>query len=194
MKQIIIGISGASGAVYGVRLLELLAHTPGVNTHCVLTPAAEKTLKHELDMDAAQVRALAGHAHDARDIGASIASGSFGADAMIIAPCSMHTLAAVAHSLSSNLLLRAADVMLKERKKLILAARETPLHAGHIRAMLAVTEMGGIIAPPVPAFYAKPATLDDMVDHTAMRLLGLAGITLEGAVKWQGLDHKGAAA
>lgn len=192
-KKIIIGISGASGAVYGVRALEMLAHTPGVDTHCVITRAAEKTLDHELGMTAADVRRLADHAYAAGDVGAAIASGSFGADAMLVAPCSMHTLSAVAYSLADNLLLRAADVMLKERKKLVLATRETPLHEGHIRAMLAVTRMGGVIAPPAPAFYARPQSLDEMIDHTVMRLLGLVGMEQEKAVRWQGLQNRGAA-
>ncbi|MFP5486464.1 MAG: UbiX family flavin prenyltransferase, partial [Gammaproteobacteria bacterium] len=161
-RRIIVAISGASGAVYGVRLLQVLQTCAGVESHLVVSDAGWRTLRHELDMDPASVEALAHTVHDARNVGASIASGSFQCAGMVIAPCSMRTLAAVAHGLSDSLLTRAADVVLKERRRLVLMVRETPLHLGHLRNMVSVTEMGAIVCPPVPAFYLHPRSVDDI--------------------------------
>ncbi|CCF20726.1 Phenolic acid decarboxylase subunit B [Pseudorhizobium banfieldiae] len=170
--RIVIGISGASGAFIPLRILRLLAETGSVESHVVISSAAEETLLHEAGADALdQIRQLAGRLYRRDDIGAAIASGSFHTDGMIIAPCSMRTLAAIATGVSDNLLLRAADVHLKERRKLVLLARETPLHLGHLRNMCAVTEMGGVIMPPVPAFYHRPITVDEIVDHVAARAI-----------------------
>ena len=168
--RVVVGISGASGALIPLGIMRLLAETGTVETHVVVSPSAERTVAHEVGADGMeQVRRTAHRIYRHDDIGAAIASGSFRTDGMIIAPCSMRTLAAVSAGTSDNLLLRAADVHLKERRKLILLARETPLHLGHLRNMCAVTEMGGIIMPPVPAFYHRPRTVDDIVDHLAAR-------------------------
>lgn len=172
-QRLIVAITGATGAVYGVRLLQVLRGVPGVETHLLISPAGVMNLQHELDMSRAQVEALAGVVHNVRDVGATIASGSFRAHAMIVAPCSMRTLAAIAHGLSDNLITRAADVTLKERRRLVLMVRETPLNLAHLRNMTAVTEMGGIVFPPVPGFYQKPQTIAELVDHTVGRVLEL---------------------
>ena len=186
-RRIVVGISGASGAVYGVRLLQALRDMGGIESHVVVSASGELTLRHELGLGLAQVHALADVAHDIGSVGAPIASGSFGAQAMVVAPCSMHTLAAVAHGLADNLLTRAADVMLKERRPLVLLARETPLHLGHLRNMVAVTEMGAIVCPPVPAFYQRPQSVQDIVRHSVARALDLLGIDNDLAPRWQGL-------
>ncbi|MCS6764968.1 MAG: UbiX family flavin prenyltransferase [Candidatus Protistobacter heckmanni] len=187
-RRLIVAITGASGAVYGVRLLERLRAAPGWETHLVLSGSGAFTAMHELDMKRADIEALADVTHNAKDIGASISSGSFRTAGMVIAPCSMKTLAAIAHGLADNLVSRAADVVLKERRKLVLLARETPLNLVHLRNMTAVTEMGAIVCPPVPAFYARPRSLDDMVDHTVGRLLDLFDIEHENLVRrWEGL-------
>ena len=186
-RRVIVAISGASGAVYGVRLLQVLQTCAGVESHLVVSDAGWRTLRHELDMDAASVEALTHTVHDARNVGASIASGSFQCAGMVIAPCSMRTLAAVAHGLSDSLLTRAADVVLKERRRLVLMVRETPLNLAHLRNMTAVTEMGGIVFPPLPAFYNKPATIDELVDDTVERVLALAGIDRAAPKQWAGL-------
>ena len=168
--RVVVGISGASGALIPLRILSLLAEIGMVESHVVISSAAEETLLHEAGADALdRVRQLSGRLYQRKDIGAAIASGSFHTDGMIIAPCSMRTLAAIATGVSDNLLLRAADVHLKERRKLVLLTRETPLHLGHLRNMCAVTEMGGVIMPPVPAFYHRPTTVDEIVDHLAAR-------------------------
>lgn len=170
-RRVVVGVSGASGAVIAVRIVDLLA-TLGVAIDLVISSAAERTLAHEVDAGAAdRLRARAAVAHGIDDIGATIASGSYPVAGMIVAPCSMRTLAAIAHSLSDNLLVRAADVQLKERRPLILLARETPLHLGHLRAMTAVTEMGAVIMPPVPAFYRRPDSVAAIVDHIARRAI-----------------------
>ena len=187
-RRIIVAISGASGAVYGVRLLEVLQTCAGVESHLVVSDAGWRTLRHELDMDAASVEALAHTVHDARNVGASIASGSFQCAGMVIAPCSMRTLAAVAHGLSDSLLTRAADVVLKERRRLVLMVRETPLHLAHLRNMVAVTEMGGIVCPPLPAFYLRPQTVEDVVNHSVARVLDLIDVDHQLAPRWQGLE------
>lgn len=171
--RLIVAITGASGAVYGVRMLRALRELPGVESHLVLSPAGGITAMQELGMGRGEIEALAHVVHGYRDIGASVASGSFACRGMAIAPCSMKTLASVAHGLADNLVSRAADVMLKERRRLVLMARETPLNLAHLRNMTAVTEMGGIVCPPVPAFYSRPSSLDEMVDHTVARVLDL---------------------
>ena len=180
-------ISGASGAVYGVRLLQVLAELGHVQTHLTVSEAGFLNLQQELDLGRADVEALAAVVHPVRDVGAAIASGSFQCDGMVVAPCSMRTLAAVAHGLSDNLITRAADVMLKERRRLILMVRETPLNLAHLRNMTSVTEMGGIIFPPVPGFYHRPQTLADMIDHTVSRVLDLLGLPQVNAPRWNGL-------
>jgi 4-hydroxy-3-polyprenylbenzoate decarboxylase len=186
-RRIIVAITGATGAVYGVRLLQRLSATPGVETHLVISDAAALTLHQEVGMQKRDVEALAHVVHKNREIGASVASGSFHTDGMVIAPCSMKTLAAVAHGLSDNLIARAADVVLKERRRLILMVRETPFNLAHLRNMTSVTEMGGIVFPPVPGFYQRPATIDDMVDHTVARVLDLLGIEHALAPEWPGM-------
>lgn len=186
-KRIIVAISGASGAVYGVRLLQVLGALDHVQTHLTVSAAGLLNLHHELDMSRAQVEALAHVVHPVHDVGAAIASGSFQCDGMVVAPCSMRTLAAVAHGLSDNLMTRAADVMLKERRRLILMVRETPLNLAHLRNMTSVTEMGGIIFPPLPSFYHRPQTLADMIDHTVSRIVDLLGLPQTLAPRWNGL-------
>ena len=187
-KRIVVAISGASGAVYGVRLLQSLRKLADVQTHLVVSDAGWLNVQQELDMPRAEVEALAEVVYPVRDIGSAIASGSFRCDGMVIAPCSMRTLAAVAHGLSDNLITRAADVMLKERRRLILMVRETPLNLAHLRNMTSVTEMGGIIFPPVPGFYHRPQTIDDMIDHTVSRVLDLLDLPQADATRWTGLD------
>ena len=189
-QRIIVGISGASGAIYGVRLLQALRTLPGIETHAVISDAGWLNITHELGLERTHAPALADVVHSIDHIGASIASGSFRASGMVVAPCSMRTLAAIAHGLADNLLTRAADVMLKERRRLILLARETPLHLVHLRNMTTVTEMGAIVCPPVPAFYQKPQTVDDIVQHSIARVLDLLGLEQMLAAPWMGL-HSG---
>jgi len=191
---LIIAITGATGAVYGVRLLEVLRDAPGMQTHLMLSEAGALNLHHELEMSRKQVGALADVVHNVRDIGASIASGSFQSEGMIIAPCSMKTLAAVAHGLSDNLITRAADVVLKERRRLLLMVRETPFNLAHLRNMTAVTEMGGIIFPPLPGFYQRPQSIAEMVDHTVGRVLDLFAIPHALTPRWNGLKASNASA
>jgi 4-hydroxy-3-polyprenylbenzoate decarboxylase len=183
-SRLIVGISGASGIVYGVRLLEALQALP-VETHLVMTRTAEVTLAHETDLKASDVRRLADVAYRIDDLAAAISSGSYRTIGMIVAPCSMRSLSEIAHGITSNLLTRAADVVLKERHKLVLVARETPLHAIHLRNMTTLAEMGAIIAPPVPAFYGRPKTLDDVIDHTVGRLLDLFGLDTGKVRRWK---------
>ncbi|KUO57931.1 MAG: hypothetical protein APF80_10110 [Alphaproteobacteria bacterium BRH_c36] len=186
--RLVIGMSGASGAVLGLRCLELVSELEQVECHLVVTPAAARTLTTELDGDAhSRAISLADVVHPCGDVGAAIASGSFRCHGMIVAPCSMRTLSAIAYSLSDNLLTRTADVMLKERRRLVLIGRETPLHAGHLEAMLKVTNHGAIILPPVPAFYTRPASLDEVVTQIAAHALELAGVEMSGVlVRWDG--------
>lgn len=186
-RRIIVGISGASGAVYGVRLLQVLQACTGIESHLVVSDAGWRTLRHELAMDVASVEALANAVHDARNVGATIASGSFQCAGMVVAPCSMRTLAAVAHGLSDSLLTRAADVVLKERRRLVLMVRETPLHLMHLRNMVSVTEMGAIVCPPVPAFYLHPQSVADIVDASVARVLDLLGVAHPLNQRWEGL-------
>ena len=184
-KRIIVGISGASGIIYGVRALQLLRDL-GVETHLVMSKSAELTLHHELDMSTAEVKALASEVHAIKNVGASIASGSFITAGMLIAPCSIRTMSEIATGVTSTLLTRAADVVLKERRRLVLMVRETPLHTGHLRTMTQLSEMGAVIAPPVPAFYARPESLDDMVTQGVGRVLDLFDLPVRQVVRWQG--------
>ncbi len=182
-RRMIIGISGATGVVYGVRLLQVLRQQ-GIETHLVVTKAGEMTRAYETDLSVQQLRDLADVWYPFNDVGAAIASGSFRTMGMIIAPCSIRTMSEIAQSITSNLLTRAADVVLKERRRLVLMLRETPLTAGHLKNMLAVTESGGIIAPPVPAFYIRPQTVEDLIDHAVGRVLDLFDIEMEGVQRW----------
>ena len=186
-KRLIVGITGATGAVYGVRMLEALKTAAGWESHVVLSDAGALNLWHELKMKRKDLEGLADAAHHPKDIAATIASGSYLTEGMVIAPCSMKTLAAVAHAHADDLVSRAADVVLKERRRLVLLPRETPLNLAHLRNMAAVTEMGGIIFPPVPAFYALPKSLDDLVAHTVARVLDLFGIHSAKLARWQGM-------
>ena len=186
-RRIIVAISGASGAVYGARLLQVLQPMAGIESHLVVSDAGWRNLEHELDMDRAAIEALADQVHDVRNVGAAIASGSFQCAGMVIAPCSMRTLAAVAHGLSDNLLTRAADVVLKERRRLVMLVRESPLHLTHLRNMVAVTEMGAIVCPPLPAFYLRPQSVGDIVDYSVARALDLLDVPHELAPRWEGL-------
>ncbi len=185
-RRVVIGITGATGALYGVRLLERVK-AAGCETHLVASPAGVLNVHHELGLDRKDLEALAHTAYSPADVGAAIASGSFATDAMVVAPCSMKTLAAVAHGLSDNLLSRAADVTLKERRRLVLMVRETPFNLAHLRNMTAVTEMGAVVFPPLPAFYHRPATIDDLVNDTVERVLGLLGVSDAHPKAWAGL-------
>jgi 4-hydroxy-3-polyprenylbenzoate decarboxylase len=184
--RLIVGMSGATGQIYGIRLLEVLKNDPRVETHLIMSEWSEKTIGMETDWHADDVRALADKNHDLEDLGATVSSGSFHRDAMVVIPCSIKSLSAIAYSLNSNLLVRAADVTLKERKPLILVARETPLHLGHLHTMVKVTNMGATLVPPVPAFYNHPRTLDDIVLQTVNRVLDLVGLHKELAPRWSG--------
>jgi 4-hydroxy-3-polyprenylbenzoate decarboxylase len=190
-RRIIVGISGASGIVYGVRVLEAL-RSAGFETHLVITRSAQVTLGHELSLKVAEVQALADVNHRYDDIGASISSGSFETLGMIVAPCSIRSLSEIATGVTSSLLTRAADVVLKERRRLVLVVRETPLHLGHLRTMTQVTEMGAIIMPPVPAFYSKPESVDDIVNHSVGRVLDLFGIDNTLVRRWRDSDVQNA--
>jgi len=182
-QRLIVGISGASGVLYGIRILEMLQDTP-VETHLVISRSAEITIAYETDRKAADVKALADVVYPAADIGAAISSGSFKTLGMVVAPCSIRSMGEIASGVTSSLLSRAADVVLKERRRLVLMLRETPLHAGHIKAMQTVTEMGAIVAPPVPAFYARPKSILDMVDQTNGRILDLFDIDIGVTKRW----------
>ena len=189
-RRIVVAMTGASGALYGVRLLEAL-RALGAETHLVISKAGALSLRHELGMRVAQLKTLADHAHPIGDVAASIASGSFQTQGMAVAPCSVKTLGEIASGISGNLISRAADVALKERRRLVLMLRETPLHLGHIRSMAQVTEMGGVIFPPVPAFYTQPKTLADLVDHSVGRVLDLLGIESDLVERWEGQTQSG---
>lgn len=188
-RRLVIGITGASGAIYGIRLLELLRETD-IETHLVISPSARITMATETDRKIAEVEALADVLHSHQDIGAACSSGSFDTLGMVVAPCSIKTMAEIATGVTSNLISRAADVALKERRRLVLMLRETPLHLGHIRSMASVTEAGAIVYPPVPAFYAKPQSLDDMVNHTVGRVLDLFGVDLGVVKRWNGVQKR----
>jgi flavin prenyltransferase len=188
-KKIIVAISGASGAIYGKKMLEMLSFV-GVETHLIISKAAIITIKQELDLQPKDIEQLADYSYHVHDIAASIASGSYKTDGMIIAPCSIKTMSAIANSVSSCLISRSADVILKERRKLVLMLRETPLHLGHINNMRILAEMGAIIAPPVPAFYIKPKTIDDIVIHSVARVLDLFDIDAGNVKRWQGINSQ----
>ncbi|MES2074268.1 MAG: UbiX family flavin prenyltransferase [Pseudomonadota bacterium] len=188
-RRIVLAITGATGAVYGLRLLQHLQHHAGVETHLIVSDAALLTLHQETGLQRRDVEALAHVVHKQRDVGAAIASGSFQSAGMIVAPCSMKTLASVAHGLSDNLIARAADVVLKERRRLVLMVRETPFNLAHLRNMTAVTEMGGIIFPPLPSFYHNPKSIEEMVDHTVARVLDLFDIQHALAPRWGGMKE-----
>jgi 4-hydroxy-3-polyprenylbenzoate decarboxylase len=182
--RLVVGMAGASGAIYGIRLLEVLRARREVETHLVITKPAERTIAEETSYRVAEVREMASVVHPLTDIGASIASGSFRTVGMVVIPCSIHTVSSVAYCQSDNLLTRAADVVLKERRKLVLVVRETPLHPGHLKAMLAAAEAGAVILPPVPAFYSQPKTVEDIVDHTVGRVLDQFGIEHDLVRRW----------
>jgi 4-hydroxy-3-polyprenylbenzoate decarboxylase len=186
--RIVVGITGASGAIYGVRLLERLRHRESAEIHLVVTRSGEKTLFLETGRIAADVKKLADFWYSVEDIACRLASGSYPTDGMVIAPCSIHTMSAIANGISSNLLVRAADVTLKEKRKLILLVRESPLHLGHLRNMTSLSEMGAIIAPPIPGFYNRPQTVMDIVDHSIDRVLDLIGIPDAQVRRWEGAE------
>ncbi|EJN01245.1 UbiX family flavin prenyltransferase [Herbaspirillum sp. YR522] len=190
-QRLIIAITGATGAAYGVRLLQHLRQSDQVETHLMISDAGVLNIHQELDLGRKDVEALADVVHHVRDIGASIASGSFASCGMVVAPCSMKTLAAVAHGLSDNLITRAADVVLKERRRLVLMVRETPFNLAHLRNMTAVTEMGGVIFPPLPGFYQRPQSIEQMIDHTLGRVLDLFGVAHALTPEWLGLKPGG---
>ena len=187
-KRLIVAITGASGAIYGVRALELLRKLPDIETHLILSPSAVRTLTEETDWSADDVRSLADHVHGYKDIGASLSSGSFRTIGMLVAPCSAKTLSGIAHSYNDELVVRAADVCLKERRRVVLLFRETPLHAGHITLMDQATRAGAIVMPPVPAFYHRPSTLDDIVNQTVGRALDLFDIDARVVKRWRDED------
>jgi 4-hydroxy-3-polyprenylbenzoate decarboxylase len=184
-RRLVVGISGASGVIYGVRMLELLRDTD-VETHLVMSKSAELTLAYETDFKPKEVKALASVNHPASDIGAAISSGSFPTMGMVIVPCSIRTMSEIATGVTSSLVSRAADVVLKEKRRLVLALRETPLHGGHLRTMTTLADIGAVVAPIVPAFYAKPKTVDDIINHTVGRLLDFFGIETKVVRRWQG--------
>ena len=186
-KRLIVGITGATGATYGVSILKAIKNIPGWESHLVLTDAGALNAWHELKMKRKEIERLADVAYHPKDIAATIASGSYLTEGMVIAPCSMKTLAAVAHAHADDLVSRAADVVLKERRRLVLVPRETPLNLAHLRNMAAVTEMGAVVFPPVPAFYARPKTIEDMVAHSVARMLDLFGIHSPKLARWQGM-------
>jgi 4-hydroxy-3-polyprenylbenzoate decarboxylase len=192
MKRIIVGISGASGVIYGIRLLEVLRGVDDIETHVVISPAAHRTLALETDVPTGHIEAIADKVYRPGDIAAAISSGSFRAAGMIVAPCSIKTVSGIAMSYSENLLLRAADVTLKERRPLVLLVRETPLHLGHLRLLVQVAELGALVMPPMPAFYHRPTTLEEVIDQTVNRALDMLGVELEQDLftRWQGPPEK----
>ena len=184
-RRLVVAVTGATGAIYAVRMLQALRAVPDVETHLIVSASGVLNVRHELDASRQDLHALADVVHGVRDVGATLASGAFDTAGMVVVPCSMRTLAAVAHGLSDNLITRAADVTLKERRRLVLMVRETPLNLAHLRNMTAVTEMGGIVFPPLPAFYHRPRSIEEMVDHTVARVLDLFGIQVPGP-QWTG--------
>ncbi|WP_269900667.1 UbiX family flavin prenyltransferase [Paenalcaligenes faecalis] len=185
-KRIIVAMTGATGALYAVRTLKMLRTQKEIETHLIVSPAGILNLQHELNLQRSDLSDLADVVHSFKDVGASVASGSFKTHGMIIVPCSMRTLAAVAHGLADNLITRAADVVLKERRRLVMVVRETPFNLAHLRNMTAVTEMGAVVFPPLPAFYFQPQTITELVDHSVVRILEHAGVDIDGPT-WQGL-------
>jgi 4-hydroxy-3-polyprenylbenzoate decarboxylase len=190
VKRLVVAITGATGVIYGIRLLERLRGLPGVETHLVVSAPGKRTILEETDYALRDVEALAHHVHDNRDIGAALASGTFRTAGMVIAPCSIKTASAVAYCRSDNLIARAADVTLKEGRPLVMLVRETPLHAGHLRCLLALVEMGAVLLPPMPAFYHRPKDLEDVIAHTLTRALDRLGVPLPGAAEWQGTQPR----
>jgi flavin prenyltransferase len=189
LRRLVVGIAGSSGPHYGVRLLEVLReHVPEVETHLILSNAARKTIAYEMERDPDTVASLAHVVHDERNVGASIASGTFVTDGMVVAPCSMKSLSAIANSYNDNLIARAADVCLKERRRLVLVVRETPLHLGHLRLMQDVTMAGAVVLPPVPGFYFRPRSMQDLIDHTIVKILDQFEVHLDLIERWRGLD------
>ena len=186
MRRLVVGISGASGVVYGIRLLELLRDAPDIELHLIVSDAARRTIAEETDVSSATVESLAARRYSNKDIGAAVASGSFKTDGMVIAPCSIKTASAIAHSAADTLMVRAADVTLKEGRPLILLVRETPLHLGHLRILTALAEMGAVILPPMPAFYHRPKQIDDLINHTLARVFDRLGIPQSLVPEWQG--------
>jgi 4-hydroxy-3-polyprenylbenzoate decarboxylase len=186
LKRIVVGISGASGVIYGIRTLEALKTAGAIETHLIITQGARVTLGLETSIDPAQIERLADHAHAPENLAAPLSSGSFRTEGMIVIPCSMKSLSMIAYSLNDNLLIRAADVTLKERRKLVLIPRETPLHLGHLKAMTAVAEMGGVILPPVPSFYHRPSTIEDIIDQTVGKVLDQFNIPHQLFNRWAG--------
>ena len=187
MRRVVVAITGASGSIYGLRMVEVLAKAGDVETHLIVSRGAATTIQHELDRPVSDIAALADVVHDDSDLAASIASGSYRVDGMIVAPCSIKTLSGIAHCYDDNLVVRAADVRLKERQPLVLLVREAPLHLGHLRVMTAAAEAGAIIFPPVPSLYNRPTTIDELVDHTIMRVCDQLGIETDLSGRWQGL-------
>jgi polyprenyl P-hydroxybenzoate/phenylacrylic acid decarboxylase-like protein len=188
-RRLIIGMSGSSGPHYGVRLLEVLREHTDIEVHLIVSAGARKTIEYELDRDPDEVAGLAHAVHDERNLASPLASGTFVTGGMIVAPCSIKTLSGIANCYDENLILRAADVCLKERRRLVLVTRETPLHIGHLRLMTQVTEAGGVVAPPVPGFYHRPCTIGDLVDHTVTKVLDQFRIELDLIQRWQGVTH-----
>lgn len=187
-RRLVIGVTGATGSLYAVRMMQTLRErATDVETHLIVSAAGVLNIKHELDLDRHDVYKMADHVHSIRDVGATLASGAFSTAGMVIVPCSMRTSAAVAMGLSDNLITRAADVTLKERRRLVMVVRETPFNLAHLRNMTSVTEMGGIVFPPLPAFYHRPKSIDEMVDHTVSRILEMVGIDVQGQ-RWEGMD------
>lgn len=186
LRNVVVAISGASGSIYGIRVLQMLRQVEDVNSHLVITPSAKSTIGVETEYSVSEIEELADEVHSARDIGASIASGSFKTVGMIVAPCSIKTLSAIANSFGADLVSRAADVTLKERRPLVLMVRETPFHLGHLRLMTKATEIGAVIYPPIPAFYNNPENLEDVVDHSVGRALDHLGIDVAGLKRWEG--------
>jgi 4-hydroxy-3-polyprenylbenzoate decarboxylase len=187
--RLVVGMSGASGAIYGLRILEVLRDL-GIETHLVMSDSAKRTIVYETDRKIDEVKQLASHVHELNDVGACISSGSFKHDGMVIAPCSIKTLSALAQSFNTNLLIRAADVTLKERRKLVLMVRETPLHLGHLRLMTHVTETGAVVLPPLPAFYHRPKTLEDIIDQSVNKALDQLGVEAELFHRWTGNEER----
>ncbi len=185
--KLVVGISGATGAIYAIRLLETLRNVPDMESHLVISDAAKRTIEHETDWAVPEVEALATEVYDNADIGAAIASGSFRVDGMVIAPCSIKTMSALANSYNTNLMVRAGDVTLKERRPLVLVVRETPLHYGHLKQMLDLAQMGAILLPPVPAYYHKPKTLDDIINHTVGKVLDCFRVEHQLFMRWRGM-------
>jgi|TARA_B100001094_G_scaffold191693_1_gene185578 4-hydroxy-3-polyprenylbenzoate decarboxylase len=186
MKRIVVGMSGSSGVIYGIRILEILKENPEVQTHLILSQAAKMNIGIETDWAVQDVEQLADEVHNVKNISASIASGSFHTDGMIVVPCSMKTLSGIANSYAENLIIRAADVMLKERRRLVIVPRESPLHTGHCELMLKASQIGAIICPPAPAFYTDPKTVDDIINHSVARVLDLFDVESDSLKRWQG--------